>query len=83
MVLDPFCGTGTTGPAALALGRQFTGIELNQAFAALAAGRLRQATQPDPTRPRAARRDRHDQAAYIRHRAPAGTGKAACYRQAT
>jgi len=43
MVLDPFCGTGTTGIAALALGRRFTGIDLNPEFAELAAGRLRQA----------------------------------------
>jgi DNA methylase len=43
MVLDPFCGTGTTGLAALALGRRFTGIDLNPAFAELAAGRLREA----------------------------------------
>jgi len=42
-VLDPFCGTGTTGIAARQLGRRFTGIELNPDFAALAAGRLRQA----------------------------------------
>ena len=48
MVLDPFCGTGTTGIAALALGRHFTGIELNPAFAALAAERLRHAAQPEP-----------------------------------
>jgi DNA modification methylase len=48
MVLDPFCGTGTTGLAALALGRQFTGIELSPAFAALAAERLRHAAQPEP-----------------------------------
>ncbi len=40
LVLDPFCGTGTTGLAALALGRRFTGIDLNPAFAALAAERL-------------------------------------------
>jgi DNA modification methylase len=46
MVLDPFCGTGTTGLAALALGRRFTGIELNPAFAALAAERLRHAADP-------------------------------------
>jgi DNA methylase len=44
MVLDPFCGTGTTGQAALALGRRFTGIELDPAFVALAADRLRDAT---------------------------------------
>ncbi len=46
MVLDPFCGTGTTGLAALALGRHFTGIEFNPAFAALAAQRLRHAARP-------------------------------------
>jgi DNA modification methylase len=48
MVLDPFCGTGTTGLAALDLGRRFTGIELNPVFAALAAERLRHAAQPQP-----------------------------------
>jgi DNA modification methylase len=48
MVLDPFCGTGTTGIAALALGRRFTGIELSQDFAALAAGRLRHAAEHEP-----------------------------------
>jgi site-specific DNA-methyltransferase (cytosine-N4-specific) len=46
LVLDPFCGTGTTGIAALQLGRHFTGIEINPAFAALAAERLRHADQP-------------------------------------
>lgn len=45
--VDPFCGTGTTGLAAIALGRRFTGIELNRAFAALAAERLRHAAEPD------------------------------------
>jgi DNA modification methylase len=49
LVLDPFCGTGTTGLAALALGRRFTGIDLNPAFAELAADRLRQATNDDGT----------------------------------
>jgi DNA modification methylase len=42
-VLDPFTGTGTTGLAALQLGRRFTGIELSPEFAALAAERLTQA----------------------------------------
>jgi DNA modification methylase len=42
-VLDPLCGTGTTGIAARQLGWRFTGIELNPAFAALAAERLRHA----------------------------------------
>jgi DNA modification methylase len=41
-------GTGATGLAALALQRQSTGIELNPAFAELAADGLRQAAQPDP-----------------------------------
>jgi site-specific DNA-methyltransferase (cytosine-N4-specific) len=45
-VLDIFCGTGTTGLAALQLRRRFTGNELSPAFAALAAERLRQATEP-------------------------------------
>jgi DNA modification methylase len=48
LVLDPFCGTGTTGLAALALGRRFTGIDLNPAFAELAAERLRQAASQPP-----------------------------------
>ena len=48
MVLDPFCGVGTTGIAALALGRQFTGIDLSTAFAALAAERLRHAARQEP-----------------------------------
>jgi DNA modification methylase len=48
MVLDPFCGTGTTGIAALALGRRFTGVDLNPAFAGLAAERLRHAAAPPP-----------------------------------
>jgi site-specific DNA-methyltransferase (cytosine-N4-specific) len=46
-VLDMFCGTGTTGLAAHALDRRFTGIELSPAFAALAAERLRQAAEPN------------------------------------
>ena len=45
LVLDPFCGSGTTGLAALRLGRRFTGIDLSPAFAALAAERLRHATE--------------------------------------
>jgi DNA modification methylase len=43
IVLDPFTGTGTTGLAALQLGRRFAGIELSSRFAVLAAERLRQA----------------------------------------
>jgi site-specific DNA-methyltransferase (cytosine-N4-specific) len=47
-VPDMFTGTGTTGLAAVALGRRFTGIELIPAFAALAAGRLRHAATRHP-----------------------------------
>jgi DNA modification methylase len=32
LVLDPFCGTGTTRPAALQLGRRFAGIDISAAF---------------------------------------------------
>jgi DNA modification methylase len=43
-VLDPFTGSGTTGLAAIELGRRFTGIELSAGFARLAAERLAEAT---------------------------------------
>jgi DNA modification methylase len=39
-VLDPFTGSGTTGLAAIQLGRRFTGIDISPDFARLAAGRL-------------------------------------------
>ena len=42
-VLDPFTGSGTTGLAAIQLGRRFTGIDLSPDFARLAAGRIAQA----------------------------------------
>jgi DNA modification methylase len=42
-VLDPFTGSGTTGLAAIQLGRMFTGIDLSPDFARLAAERLAQA----------------------------------------
>ncbi len=40
LVLDPFMGTGTTAVACERLGRDWLGIELNPAFAALADDRL-------------------------------------------
>ena len=40
---DPFTGSGTTGLAAIELGRRFTGIDISPEFAQLAAGRLAQA----------------------------------------
>ena len=39
-VLDPFCGSGTTGEVALKLGRDFIGIELNPEYVKLARKRV-------------------------------------------
>lgn len=40
LVLDPFCGSGTTGAAAIQLGRRFIGLEKSTKFAELAGLRL-------------------------------------------
>src|ERR1700678_452287 len=40
VVLDPFCGTGTTGAVAKRLGRRFIGIERDPGYAALARERI-------------------------------------------
>jgi len=40
LVLDPFCGTGTTGAVARRLGRRFVGIERDAGYAALARERI-------------------------------------------
>ena len=40
LVLDPFMGVGSTGVAALELGRRFTGMELDHDYFAAAKGRL-------------------------------------------
>lgn len=42
IVLDPFCGAGTTAWTAAKLGRQYIGIELNADFIEIANKRLRQ-----------------------------------------
>jgi len=43
LVLDPFIGSGTTGQVAQALGRQWIGCEINEAFAPLQQARTAQA----------------------------------------
>ncbi|MGH2946536.1 MAG: DNA-methyltransferase [Solirubrobacteraceae bacterium] len=40
LVLDPFCGSGTTGAAAVLEGRGFLGAELDPAYAAIARARI-------------------------------------------
>jgi hypothetical protein len=47
-VLDPFSGTGTTGAAALKMGRSYLGIELNESYAAASLPRLAQAAAQAP-----------------------------------
>jgi DNA modification methylase len=51
-VLDPFAGSGTTGLAAIRLGRKFIGIDLSPDFAHLAVERLAQALADRNEEPR-------------------------------
>jgi site-specific DNA-methyltransferase (adenine-specific) len=47
-ILDPFMGSGTTGVAAIKLGRKFIGIEIDPGYFDIACRRIEQATrQPD------------------------------------
>jgi modification methylase len=47
LVLDPFCGTGTTGAVAKRLGRRFIGFERDASYAAAARARMA-AVEPVP-----------------------------------
>ena len=54
LVLDPFCGSGTTGVACMMLGRRFLGIELDEGYAAMARRRIAGwRHKPRRTRPQA------------------------------
>lgn len=46
VILDPFCGSGTTGIAALRMGRKFIGVELDANYCDIAAQRLNQTDLP-------------------------------------
>lgn len=51
-VLDPFCGSGSTGVACALIGRRFIGIELSEDFAAIARARIAHAASAvDDTSP--------------------------------
>jgi DNA modification methylase len=53
IVLDPFCGSGTTGAVAIKLGRRFIGIDLYQEYADQSSSRLTEVFEalPPPTTP--------------------------------
>lgn len=40
IILDPFCGSGTTGVVAIRLGRQFIGVDINEGYLEISRKRL-------------------------------------------
>jgi DNA modification methylase len=59
LVLDPFCGSGSTGAAALLEGRRFLGIELDPGYARIARARIAHcAADHAKARPRSSSRRR-------------------------
>jgi site-specific DNA-methyltransferase (adenine-specific) len=44
LVIDPFCGSGTTGVACMQTGRRFIGIEIDEGYATIARRRIAEAT---------------------------------------
>lgn len=52
LILDPFMGSGTTGVAALQMGRKFIGVDLEEQYINLAVKRIARAIQnPKPQQP--------------------------------
>lgn len=48
VILDPFMGSGTTGVAAVKMGRKFTGVEINEKYFDISCRRIEEAlAQPD------------------------------------
>ena len=45
LILDPFCGSGTTGAACVQTGRRFIGIEIDPGYADIACARIAKATE--------------------------------------
>ena len=45
LVLDPFCGSGTTGVACVQTGRRFIGIEIDEGYADIARARIAKAAE--------------------------------------
>ena len=43
-ILDPFCGSGTTGVAALRFGRKFIGIDISEEYLEISKKRLEKVT---------------------------------------
>lgn len=56
-VLDPFCGSGTTGKMAVIARRNFVGIEVNPEYVALAEARIKRASGIPADIPRLNRRE--------------------------
>ncbi len=46
VILDPFCGSGSTGMAAVALGHTFIGCELDPNYVAIATQRIEAWNKP-------------------------------------
>jgi site-specific DNA-methyltransferase (adenine-specific) len=47
-ILDPFCGSATTGVACIETGRSFIGMELDEKYYQIAAKRLEEASMQLP-----------------------------------